>query len=142
MDKRKSASSEMEGYIREKYKSAPMAVPVILRYIRTQIIENPGSKLKKAGLHAFGSLSAVVMAHHREDIKIILLATITAMNDDDVKIRFSACETMFNILNTCRTDLIEDICLIFDHLIKVPSCLDYRSSQPIPAKTSKKPPTP
>ena len=89
--------------------------------MKAQVIEAPSSKLKKPGLHAFGSLSATVMASSRDDIKIIISATTKAMSDDDVKIRFSACEAMFNILNCCRTDLIDEICPIFDNLIKVPS---------------------
>lgn len=91
----------------------------ILSYIKSHIIDGAGSKAKRAGFQTFWSASQYVVTKNKDDIRIIIGVIIKAMSDNESLIKISACETLYNILNSCRSNIISEICPIFDSIIRV-----------------------
>ncbi|MDR3549205.1 MAG: hypothetical protein P4M11_13250 [Candidatus Pacebacteria bacterium] len=123
-DKRKQGIADVEKLTRAFYEGRQDLEKPVLTFIRSRVIESPVSRFKKGGLLAFGSMCSSVIDHGKEGIHTIIAATTKAMNDDDSKVRFAACETMYNILNSCRIKLIDEICFILDSIIGVTSAPD------------------
>jgi len=117
-EKRKQATLEIERLIRTVYENHPEMMKNVLIYIKVEV-ESPASRNKKAALLAFSSISLTIINKKPEDIHLILESCCKAINDEDSRIRFAACESIYNILNTCRCLLINEICFLWDNMVKV-----------------------
>lgn len=110
--------------MKDVYGNCPEYSRAILARIRAEF-ESPLGRNKKACLLAFSSICHIAVHKNSDDAHFVLESISRAMYDDDAKIRFAACESVYNILNTCRTAMIHEMCYLWEITIKVRICRYY-----------------
>jgi len=104
--------------MKDVYGNNPEYSRAVLAKIRAEL-ENPLCRNKKANLLAFSSICHVVVTANPDDTHYLLESISKAIYDDDAKIRFAACESIYNILTICRTKMINEMCYLWEITIKV-----------------------
>eukprot|EP00049_Salpingoeca_infusionum_P000050 m.36847 g.36847 ORF g.36847 m.36847 type:complete len:675 (+) comp10037_c1_seq2:140-2164(+) len=122
-DKRKNAALELERttkhYLSQKEDDK---VHTIIQFVQTQLLRNSNPNSRKGGLIA---LAAITMAicQLRQDIQPFIAAIVppvlAAFEDPDARVRYFACEAMYNISKVARHHVLVSFNKIFDYLSRL-----------------------
>jgi len=115
---RRKLTDSIEKLLINTYKDNPKLAIGILDYFRDKI-ELPTGQYRRAALTVLSSICHIVVIENPEDISFVLEVIYKVLLNPDPKIRFAGCEAMYNILNTCRTKLIGQLCSLWKSIIKV-----------------------
>lgn len=64
-------------------------------------------------------MCSTVLAAQPEDAGTIFDAVYRAMGDGEAKLQFAGCEALYNVLNTCRTRAVFELCPLWSCVMKV-----------------------
>eukprot|EP01047_Picozoa_sp_COSAG01_P063487 COSAG01_NODE_8237_length_2860_cov_4.309308_1_plen_302_part_10 len=122
-DKRKNAALEIEQLIKAKLQSHGMQeIETIMRQLIKEFAESPQANFRKGGLiglaaTAVGLATADSSGYLRELVPPVLVC----FSDPDSRVRYYACESLYNIAKVARADIIEFFNDLFDGLCKLSS---------------------
>jgi vacuole morphology and inheritance protein 14 len=119
-EKRKAAAMELEHFLRDlQDKQDEPAIRAVLDTLRTEYAENPNPNRRKGGLIG---LAAVAIALHETALSFldpILRPTLALLSDDDPRVRYYACEALYNITKVVRGHVLVAFNQMFRDLCKL-----------------------
>ena len=102
-EKRKSGAGEVEKIIRRLRESESHdAVKRVLTLLATDFACNVNSNNRKGGLIALASCAIGLMGGISVHLDLFVPAVIKNFSDQDPRVRYYACESLFNIVKICR----------------------------------------
>ncbi|EAL62850.1 hypothetical protein DDB_G0289233 [Dictyostelium discoideum AX4] len=124
-DKRKTGAQEIEQLIREHHSNDDQAViRAIIKQISTEYTDSAQGNNKKGGLIGLASVAIGLGTDAYLYIQEIVPPVLRCFIDHDSRIRFYACESLFNIAKVTRSKILFFFNEIFDVLCKLSSDLD------------------
>ncbi|KAK5579174.1 hypothetical protein RB653_008853 [Dictyostelium firmibasis] len=124
-DKRKTGAQEIEQLIREHHSNDDQAViKTIIKQISTEYADSAQGNNKKGGLIGLASVAIGLGTDAYLYIQEIVPPVLRCFIDHDSRIRFYACESLFNIAKVTRSKILFFFNEIFDVLCKLSSDLD------------------
>ncbi|KAN0019672.1 hypothetical protein ACTFIU_002893 [Dictyostelium citrinum] len=124
-DKRKTGAQEIEQLIREHHSNDDQAIiRAIIKQISTEYTDSAQGNNKKGGLIGLASVAIGLGTDAHLYIQEIVPPVLRCFIDHDSRIRFYACESLFNIAKVTRSKILFFFNEIFDVLCKLSSDLD------------------
>ncbi|KAN0024290.1 hypothetical protein ACTFIV_008692 [Dictyostelium citrinum] len=124
-DKRKTGAQEIEQLIREHHSNDDQAIiRAIIKQISTEYTDSAQGNNKKGGLIGLASVAIGLGTDAYLYIQEIVPPVLRCFIDHDSRIRFYACESLFNIAKVTRSKILFFFNEIFDVLCKLSSDLD------------------
>lgn len=116
-EKRKQASLEIEKLVRNyNQKGNSTEIRKLLRVLGKDLIESSNPNYRKGGAIGLASM-AVGLAKDSSNYSVELVQPIvSSLNDQDSRVRYYACEALFNVIKVIRTDILPLFNTVFDIL--------------------------
>jgi len=120
-EKRKTAAVEIEHLVRQ-LSTQPGSGQYINSIISTLVADytfsaQPNSR--KGGLIGLSSIAIALLHHSTPYLELILPPVLRCFVDQDPRVRYYACEALYNIAKICRADILLYINELFDGLCKL-----------------------
>jgi len=120
-DKRRIAGDEIESMVRKLMSNKDeQGVKQVLLALNNQFVNSVQPSMKKGGLWGLASVSIALnnkgIAHFMEDL---VPPVLKCFSDHDAKVRFHACEALYNIAKVARSYTIKYFEQIFDGMCKL-----------------------
>uniref|UniRef100_A0A7E4VTQ9 Protein VAC14 homolog n=1 Tax=Panagrellus redivivus TaxID=6233 RepID=A0A7E4VTQ9_PANRE len=121
-EKRKSAALEIERQVRDLLRHQHLAELDRLITVLEGLTVTPNGHNRKGGLIG---LAAVAIALGKENCPPyagkLITPVLTCFDDGDQRVRYYACESLYNIVKICRTASLEHFDVLFDKFWKLAS---------------------
>jgi len=102
-EKRKAGAQEVEKIVRRMREAEQGdAVRRVLTLLATDFACNVNSNNRKGGLIGLASCAIGLTAHISEHLDIVVPAVLKSFSDQEPRVRYYACESLFNIVKICR----------------------------------------
>lgn len=121
-EKRKNASKEIERYVYKLVEGKSDKLDELLENINRTYIQANDQQMKKSGYIALAAIGLGLLSDHSVAIEYfpkILKPVLEGMKENDTKVKFQACETMYNIAKSFRTIILPEINEIFKTLLRI-----------------------
>lgn len=128
-EKRKLAALEVEKLVRESVQtgSALVFIPQLLNTLNLDFVQSPVPNARNGGLIALAAVAIALgsenLTPHLEGIVNPILGIIFIIEacflDHDPRVRYYACESMYNLAKVSRTYILTYFNEIFDALAKL-----------------------
>ena len=120
-DKRKQAATEVENVVRGmKQRGDVLAIKALVESLHQRYINNSMQpNMRKGGCLAMASVAVVMLKDNKDILESLMRPVLGCMGDQDAKVRFHACEAMYNICRTSRADVLFAFGAIFDQLCRL-----------------------
>lgn len=119
-DKRKHAALELEVRIKELHEKQKIEeIKSIMLLLKVEYAESPNPNRRKGGLIG---LAAAAIALHESTVAhldAVLGPVLNALSDDDSRVRYYACEALYNITKVARGHILVSFNEIFRALCKL-----------------------
>jgi vacuole morphology and inheritance protein 14 len=120
-DKRRLGGDEIEALVRKMYANKDeQGVKQVMLTLNSQFINSVQPNMRKGGLWGLASVSVALnyrgIAHFVDEL---VPPVLSCFADHDSKVRFHACEAMYNIAKVARGHTLKYFNQIFDNLCKV-----------------------
>ncbi|KAL9652454.1 hypothetical protein ABK040_000027 [Willaertia magna] len=103
----------------ERTKRGEVLVKKLLKYLIIQLIDSVQPNMRKGGLWAISSVSIATFDEIGKYLDFMIPPVLKCFNDQDSKVRFHACEAMYNIAKVARGKIIPYLSRVFDGLCKL-----------------------
>jgi len=132
-EKRKQAANELEVKVKESLSRLPAGrdrVREIVTCLHRDFIASRQSGHRKGGLVGFASVAvacgAVACGNERNEIqhflRELLPPVLKSLQDEDKRVKYYACEALYNVAKVAQDLVLDQFHLIFDSLIQL--CVD------------------
>jgi hypothetical protein len=137
IETRVATGKELELTLVSRYKqdneSFHMWINECICAIESELIMSAYQQCRNGGLLALASISLGLRDHLTNDsLKDVLSISIKMIDDEENRVRYYACETVFNILNAGRTRCLDCFDVMFSALCKLSGDADLEIRQTAP----------
>jgi len=121
LEKRKQAANEIEAKVRTVLLDSPTGrdyVHRIISCLHRDLIDSRQRDQKKGGLQAFASVAVACGDEIQHFLQQLLPPVLCSFQDDEVRVKYYACEAVLNIYNVAGKLLLPYFNQIFDAILK------------------------
>ena len=124
-EKRKLAALEIEKLAREYVGASKFdKVTALLTLISKDFSNSANAHNRNGGLIALAATGIALGPHIKEYLPLIVTPILQAFSDNDSRVRYYACESMYNVGKVAKSNILEWFNEIFDHLTKLSVDID------------------
>jgi len=127
-EKRKQAALEIEAKVREALQRGPDGgteqVQQILNCLKTNYVESQQSNHKKGGLIGLASVAIGLENEIEPFLRELVIPVLDLFRDDEARVRYYACEALYNISKVASERVLIHFNDIFDGLCKLYADVD------------------
>ncbi|CAM8945540.1 unnamed protein product [Rhodiola kirilowii] len=117
-EKRKNAALEVEGIVRQLAKDHDK-IRAVINLLITDFTSSPHSNHRKGGLISLAAATVGLTSEASQHLEQIIPPVLKAFTDQDSRVRYYACEALYNIAKVVRGDCIIFFNDIFNALCKL-----------------------
>ncbi|KAF9623553.1 hypothetical protein IFM89_003343 [Coptis chinensis] len=118
--KRKNAALEIEGIVKQLAAAGDHdRITAVINLLTTEFIYSPQANLRKGGLIGLGAATVGLTMEAAQHLEQIVPPVLNSFSDQDSRVRYYACEALYNIAKTVRGDFIVFFNQISDALCKL-----------------------
>lgn len=124
-EKRKSAALEIEHIIKDANQAKNQEhIKAILTLLVHQFAYSPQSNQRKGGLIALAAAAIALVDDSRSHLELLLPPVLKCFTDQESRVRYYACEALYNITKVARGTVLLFFNEIFDGLCKLYADVD------------------
>lgn len=124
-DKRKQASIEIESKVKEAISRGPPGqVQRILDCLRLDYIKSPHTNHRKGGLIGLASIAIGLDTEVSQFLSQLVREALELFKDEDPRVRYYACEALYNISKVAGESALAHLNEVFDGLCKLYADVD------------------
>ena len=123
-ERRKAAASEVENLIKAHNEQGDGAkIKKLIGYLGDEYVRSPQPNFRKGGLLGLATCAVALKGNAKLHLDLLVEPVLKCFDDPESRVRYYACESMYNIAKITREALIEThFNKLFDGLCKL--CLD------------------
>ncbi|CAA7394916.1 unnamed protein product [Spirodela intermedia] len=119
-EKRKNAAIEVEGIVKQlAFAGEHDKITSVIKHLSTEFTYSPHSNHRKGGLIGLAAVTVGLTNDAAQHLEQIVPPVLNSFNDQDSRVRYYACEALYNIAKVVRGDFIIFFNQIFDALCKL-----------------------
>lgn len=119
-ERRKIAAMEVEGIVRQLVSAGDHEkISSLLNLLTNEFTFSPQASHRKGGLIGLAAATVGLAAEAGPHLEKIVPPVINSFSDQDSRVRYYACEALYNIAKVARGDMIVFFNQIFDSLLKL-----------------------
>ncbi|PNY03754.1 protein VAC14 [Trifolium pratense] len=119
-EKRKNAALEVEGIVKQLASAGDHdKVNAVIDLLTTEYTNSPQANHRKGGLISLAAATVGLTNEAAQHLDRIVPPVLNSFSDQDSRVRYYACEALYNIAKVVRGDFIVYFNLIFDALCKL-----------------------
>ncbi|CAM0872065.1 unnamed protein product [Alopecurus aequalis] len=120
-EKRKNAALEIEGIVKQLSTAGEHEkIAAVIGLLTTDFIESPmANHRKQGGLIGLAAVTVGLTSEAAQHLELIVPPVLHSFSDQDSRVRYYACEALYNIAKVVRGDFIIYFNKIFDALCKL-----------------------
>ena len=119
-EKRKSAALEIEHLVKELLsKGNEEQVRSILQLLGSEFMNNSSPNYRKGGLIGLAACAIGLMESAHQFMDLLIDPVLKCFEDPESRVRYYACESLYNIAKVVRGKVLDRFNLIFDGLCKL-----------------------
>ncbi len=124
-EKRKHAALEVEAIVRDLHAANDDdKVDAIVHQLAKELAASAHTNLRKGALHALSGAAIGMRNDVKRVLSHLLPPVLAAFADQDARVRYTACEALYNIAKIARSACVPHINGIFDGLFKLSADTD------------------
>ncbi|KAG4148860.1 hypothetical protein ERO13_D05G309600v2 [Gossypium hirsutum] len=119
-EKRKNAALEIEGIVKQLASSGDHEkISAVIKLLATEFTGSPQANHRKGGLIGLAAATVGLSSEAAQHLEQIVPPVLSSFSDQDSRVRYYACEALYNIAKVVRGDFIIFFNKIFDALCKL-----------------------
>uniref|UniRef100_A0A0N5AYH7 Protein VAC14 homolog n=1 Tax=Syphacia muris TaxID=451379 RepID=A0A0N5AYH7_9BILA len=118
-DKRKTAAIDIEKFVRELIQTNQLSQLEKLLKVLDDLTKSQNRNTKKGGLLGLAAAAVVLGKDISNYTSQLIDPVLPCFNDQDSRVRYHACESLYNIVKVCRSSALGHFNVIFDALWKL-----------------------
>ncbi|KAK8643463.1 hypothetical protein V6N13_012762 [Hibiscus sabdariffa] len=119
-EKRKNAALEIEGIVRQLASSGDHEkISVLINLLAMEFAYSPQANHRKGGLIGLAAATVGLSSEASQHLEQIVPPVLSSFSDQDSRVRYYACEALYNIAKVVRGDFIIFFNQIFNALCKL-----------------------
>ncbi|KAB2045487.1 hypothetical protein ES319_D01G165000v1 [Gossypium barbadense] len=119
-EKRKNAALEVEGIVKQLALSGDHEkISAVIKLLAKEFTYSPQANHRKGGLIGLAAATVGLTSEAAQHLEQIVPPVLNSLSDQDSRVRYYACEALYNIAKVVRGDLIIFFNQIFDALCKL-----------------------
>ncbi|XVF43564.1 hypothetical protein PTKIN_Ptkin02bG0049900 [Pterospermum kingtungense] len=119
-EKRKNAALEVEGIVKQLASSGDHEkISAVINLLTTEFTYSPQANHRKGGLIGLAAATVGLTSEAAQHLEQIVPPVLNSFSDQDSRVRYYACEALYNIAKVVRGDFIIFFNQIFDALCKL-----------------------
>ncbi|KAK7273923.1 hypothetical protein RIF29_14990 [Crotalaria pallida] len=119
-EKRKNAALEVEGIVKQLAANGEHdKITAIINLLTTEFTYSPQANHRKGGLIGLAAATVGLTTEAAQHLEQIVPPVLNSFSDQDSRVRYYACEALYNIAKVVRGDFIIFFNQIFDALCKL-----------------------
>jgi hypothetical protein len=119
-EKRKNAALEIEALIKSLHEANNTAViQSIITVLSKDFCTSMNSNYRKGGLIGLAATAIGLMQDSRKQLDVLLPPVLHCFDDPESRVRYYACESLYNIAKVSRMSILEHFNEIFEGLAKL-----------------------
>ncbi|KAB2084295.1 hypothetical protein E1A91_A05G337200v1 [Gossypium mustelinum] len=124
-EKRKNAALEIEGIVKQLASSGDHEkISAVIKLLATEFTDSPQANHRKGGLIGLAAATVGLSSEAAQHLEQIVPPVLSSFSDQDSRVRYYACEALYNIAKVVRGDFIIFFNKIFDALCKLSADAD------------------
>ncbi|CAD5206876.1 unnamed protein product [Bursaphelenchus okinawaensis] len=120
-EKRKAAALEIEKLVKELIKQNRIKDLEKLIEVIEELTATPNGNCRKGGLIGLAAVAIGLGKNYNEFSDKLLTSALTCFTDADSRVRYFACESLYNVVKICRGSALNQFDKLFDVLWKLSS---------------------
>ncbi|KAI6230079.1 hypothetical protein M3Y99_01098400 [Aphelenchoides fujianensis] len=120
-EKRKASALEIEKSVKDLIKHNRMPELEKLIAVVEELTATPNGNVRKGGLMGLAAVAIGLGKNYTNYSDRLLLSALTCFNDADSRVRYFACESLYNVVKICRSSALNHFEELFDALWKLSS---------------------
>nr|CAB3496619.1 unnamed protein product [Digitaria exilis] len=119
-EKRKNAALEIEGIVKQLATAGEHdKISAVISLLTTEFTYSPQANHRKGGLIGLAAVTVGLTSEAAQHLEQIVPPVLASFQDQDSRVRYYACEALYNIAKVVRGDFIIYFNKIFDALCKL-----------------------
>ncbi|XP_075518606.1 protein VAC14 homolog [Primulina tabacum] len=119
-EKRKNAALEVEGIVKQLISSGDHEkINAVINLLANEYTYSPQANHRKGGLIGLAAATVALTSDAAQHLEQIVPPVLASFSDQDSRVRYYACEALYNIAKVVRGDFIVFFNQIFDALCKL-----------------------
>ncbi|KAK8958871.1 hypothetical protein KSP40_PGU002948 [Platanthera guangdongensis] len=119
-EKRKNAALELEGIVKQLAQAGENEkISALVNLLVTEYTYSPQANHRKGGLIGLAAATVGLTSRAAQHLEQIIPAVLNSFLDQDSRVRYYACEALYNIAKVVRGDFVVYFNQIFDALCKL-----------------------
>ncbi|XP_014520967.1 protein VAC14 homolog isoform X1 [Vigna radiata var. radiata] len=119
-EKRKNAALEVEGIVKQLASAGDHdRIVAVISLLTTEFTYSPQANHRKGGLISLAAATVGLTTEAAQHLELIVPPVLNSFADQDSRVRYYACEALYNIAKVVRGDFIIFFNQIFDALCKL-----------------------
>ncbi|XP_043706317.1 protein VAC14 homolog [Telopea speciosissima] len=119
-EKRKNAALEVEGIVKQLAVAGDHdKISTVIKVLTTEFTYSPQANHRKGGLIGLAAATVGLTTEAAQHLEQIVPPVLNSFSDQDSRVRYYACEALYNIAKVVRGDFIVFFNQIFDALCKL-----------------------
>ncbi|KAG5041750.1 hypothetical protein JHK85_014226 [Glycine max] len=119
-EKRKNAALDIEGIVKQLAAAGDHdKITAVINLLTTEFTYSPQANHRKGGLIGLAAATVGLTSEAAQHLEQIVPPVLNSFSDQDSKVRYYACEALYNIAKVVRGDFIIFFNQIFDALCKL-----------------------
>ncbi|KAM4108945.1 hypothetical protein ACJW30_03G085200 [Castanea mollissima] len=119
-EKRKNAALEVEGIVKQLAVAGDHdKITAVINLLTTEFTYSPQANHRKGGLIGLAAATVGLTSEAAQHLEQIVPPVLNSFSDQDSRVRYYACEALYNIAKVVRGDFIVFFNQIFDALCKL-----------------------
>ncbi|KAH9624428.1 hypothetical protein KSS87_008369 [Heliosperma pusillum] len=119
-EKRKNAALEVEGIVKQLAATGDHEkISAVIKLLTEEFTNSPQANLRKGGLIGLAAATVGLTSEAAQHLEQIVPPVLNSFSDQDSRVRYYACEALYNIAKVVRGDFIVFFNQIFDALCKL-----------------------
>ncbi|PQQ18847.1 protein VAC14 homolog [Prunus yedoensis var. nudiflora] len=119
-EKRKNAALEVEGIVKQLTTAGDHdKITAVINLLTTEFTYSPQANHRKGGLIGLAAATVGLTSEAAQHLEQIVPPVLNSFSDQDSRVRYYACEALYNIAKVVRGDFIIFFNQIFDALCKL-----------------------
>lgn len=122
-ERRKSAAHDIENLIKALVEKGDVAkINALITFLGDEFVRSPSPNYRKGGLIGLAACAIGLIDNAKVYLDLLVEPVFKCFDDPESRVRYYACESMFNIVKVCREHTLRYFNKIFDGLCKL--CVD------------------
>ncbi|GKV13209.1 hypothetical protein SLEP1_g24255 [Rubroshorea leprosula] len=119
-EKRKNAALELEGIVKQLATAGDHdKISAVINLLTTEFMLSPQANHRKGGLIGLAAATVGLTTEASQHLEQIVPPVLNSFSDQDARVRYYACEALYNIAKVVRGEFIVFFNQIFDALCKL-----------------------